>query len=332
MNILDLDWEEFYIAETPNASWYTGRDGHPDPIFIKPEYVGALTEFRSALLERNRTRKKSNQPFRIEWGVHKERVRVRPYLTFGIKPLFVCRRYRAKPGSLKELGFPNEMERWLIEKPHDPGMIIFFGKQKAGKTTAAGSFTRQYIERHTGRAFTVECPVEMELEGRHGNGHIFQTEIDSEEEMGPAVRTLLRSGATMIYPGEVTSDLAAREVQEIAGAGMTVVTTVHANDLLIGLRRFADAAGGNYDAFAERLNAAFFLQLEDIPSQAQNRAKTNSLGTPTPYNRRLIVSPLVIRPSNRTAMIAAMRKGDFQWLNTEVRNQRDTFMRGGMPI
>lgn len=327
MSMLDLEWAALYVTGDLETSWYRDRAGNPDMLFVPEEYRPALAEFRSTLLARNH-----RVPFRIELGVKKERLRVKPLFTSMVDPLFVCRRYRAKPKSLSDLGVPQGIVSWLLDKPMAPGLILVVGPQESGKTTFASAFVLEHTTRHGGAAMTIEAPIEMELEGHHGRGVIYQTEIEEEALMGAALRGLLHTGARLFYPGEVTHDATAKEVQMIAGRGNAVITTFHANDALGGLRQFADAAGGNYDTFAEVLSAVFFLKLEHNARSERDIVMGSHLpGDASPPEQYLTVSPLVMTPETRAAIGSALRSGTFQNLAGEMSRQKDLFMRGGIP-
>jgi twitching motility protein PilT len=329
MNILDLDWTTLYVTDDPATSWYRALAGNPDPHFIPKDAHADLNCFREALIDRQRP-----TPFRMEWGERQERMRVKPLMTSRVTPLFVCRRYRVTADSLEELGWPTSMISWLLDSPLPAGLYKMIGPQESGKTTSAGALFKEYAARHGGVQFSVESPIEMMLEGRYNNGFVYQTEIDDENKMGPALRGLLQTGSTFLYGGEVTTDTAAREVQNIAGSGNRVLTTFHANDPLSGLRRFADAAGGNYDAFAEALQAVFFLTLKHHdPATKPTRSRLDDeagVGTKVLPEREFVVSPLVMTKESRVAMLSAMRNGEFQNLISEMSRQRDLFLRGKM--
>lgn len=326
MSILDFEWENLYVATDAAASWYSDPVGGMAVCAIPSEHRGDLATFRQALIEAN-----GGRPFRIDWGEGEsaERLRVKPLTTSYINPLFVIRRFRAGLSGLRDLGFPPGIIKRLLDEPIEPGLILFLGGQKAGKTTAANAFVVEHVAEHGGVAFTVEAPAEIDIEGSHGKGRVIQTEVEDEADLGVALRGLLRSGASLLFCGEVTRDSAAREVVAIATAGQPVVTTYHSPDVVTGLRRFAEAAGENYGAFADALTAVFYL--ERGKRRLPNLTGEGPPGAVAAPLKPLRVSPLVMTSDAREMIRSNLRAGTFEQLKSEMERQMAMFLRGDVP-
>jgi len=117
------------------------------------------------------------------------------------------------------------------------GMIIISGAQGQGKSTTAGSLLKHRLEKYGGHAITVEDPIEMPLNGWHGeSGMCIQTQVDQHHTFADGVRGAMRSypvsqlGILMI--GEIRDSETAAEGLRAALNGLLVIATVHANNPL----------------------------------------------------------------------------------------------------
>ncbi len=327
MELLSLPFSELYIEADPASSWMKPTPDARDIEPVPKEAYDDLTRLRAELMSRS-----SSDSFSVEWGIaHRERLRVKPIRTAHINPLFVCRRFRSLPQPLKELGMPPQVVDRLLDRPARPGLTIFMGEMGSGKTTAASSYTVEYVSRHGGLAVTVEVPIEMDLEGKHGRGKVYQTEVESEEDIGPALRGMLRSSANLLFCGEVKTDAAAREVLMLGTSGHPVVTTFHAPDLQTGLMRFARMASDQNDALAEAFTAAFHLTLRNA-TRCQDAGREPGLpGRSAPPERLLTVSPLLALDGTLDQVRSAIRSGSFHQLKSEIDRQRRLFLGGSTP-
>lgn len=326
MFLLGLPFSDLFVSEDPASSWFKATPDAGDRMDIPEALFAEIAQLRCALIEHSR-----GHPFSLEWGEgSRERLRVKPIKTAYVDPLFVCRRLASRPRPLKDLGMPPQVVDRLLDQPARSGLILFMGSMGAGKTTAASSFTVEYIARHGGIAMTVEAPIEMDLEGCYGRGVIYQTEVEHDDDMGSALRGMLRSSANLLFCGEVKKDSAAREVLMLGTSGHPVVTTFHAPDLPTGLMRFARLTGDQNDALADALTAVFHLTLRASVNHPSPPVTAGLPGRFAPPARLLTVSPLLVIPETRDKVRSAIRSGNFHQLESEIDRQRRLLLGGGL--
>lgn len=313
------------------ASWFKAT---PDSLLIQnvPTECG---EELAALYETLRSRGGSSN-FRAEWpGKGGLGMRIERIPTSSAEVVFLCRRFRIMPGKLTELGMPDSIAKMLLAKDLKEGLVVFFGKAGAGKSTTAGSFVIERTSTYGGACWTVENPIELPLQGRHGNGVIYQTEVSDEEEMGPAICRLYRATPNIIMVGEARDSIAVREAIKAGSSGHLVVLTFHAPDLITGLGRLARLADEDTAnvALSDALKVAIHLSLhnaEPKPPIDNLLTAADSKGTGTPP-RLLSVQPLCITGEATAGLKSIMKTGDYQMLNSEIDRQRRVFMMGKLP-
>lgn len=332
MMLKDLEFSDLYVAEMPGDCWYKPT---PDSLNVVP--VGAacaeeVTALRKLLLSQAQSRGPS---FRVQWppkvGL---RMRVGKMQLASGQSLFVCRRYRMPPGNLTALGVPPAFARKLNDAELTEGLVVFMGKAGSGKTTTAASFLIERLTTHGGVCLTVENPIEIPLQGQHGKGWCYQTEAESDEEIGPAIRDMLRASPNMIFIGELRESVAVREAITASVSGHLVVATFHAGDLVTGLSRLAMLANNDKisAALADALRVAAHLTLhiaepgKGPPPSAKPFTLPESKGTGTPP-RILSFEPLWMGSELKESLQSIVRDGTFKLLNSEVERQRRQAMR-----
>jgi twitching motility protein PilT len=102
----------------------------------------------------------------------------------------------------------------------------------------------RYLESYGGIGFTLEDPVEYDMEGRCGrNGYCYQTEIHEEHEWSAMLKRALRWHPRYINVGEIRTPDCANQVLRAATSGHTVMATMHAGSMeeaLEGLLQLAE--------------------------------------------------------------------------------------------
>jgi twitching motility protein PilT len=167
------------------------------------------------------------------------------------------RRINPLPPKLEKLGFVPQLTPVLRDIGRRPGLILLCGATGQGKTTTASSLLLDYLERFGGVAFTIEDPVEYDLEGRRGEaGYCYQSEINSEEEWGKMLKRSLRWHPRYIVVGEIRTPDAANQLLRAATSGHTVITTMHAGSMEEGLEGLLQLAEQDIGARAPLLLAA----------------------------------------------------------------------------
>lgn len=172
------------------------------------------------------------------------RLRASKLVTANGEVWAAMRRISALPPTLDKLGFIPQLLPILRELGKRSGLILLCGATGQGKTTTASSLLIDYLENYGGVAFTIEDPVEYDLEGRRGtSGYCYQSEIDRESEWGIMLKRSLRWHPRYIVVGEIRTPDAANQLLRAATSGHTVITTMHAGSMeeaLEGLLQLAE--------------------------------------------------------------------------------------------
>ncbi|QQR69429.1 MAG: Flp pilus assembly complex ATPase component TadA [Alphaproteobacteria bacterium] len=166
-----------------------------------------------------------------------------------------------------KLGLDPNLLPHLMNLGRRDGLVLVAGPTCNGKTTTAVSLLREYLIQYGGIGFTVEDPVEYNLQGHHGSsGYCFQSEIRGEEDWAEYIKRSLRWSPQYILVGEIRTPRAAEELLRAATTGHLVITTVHAGSIqeaLSGILFLAEQAMGKgvETIFANSLTAIIFQQL-----------------------------------------------------------------------
>lgn len=331
MFLQDLEFSDLYVAEESTDCWYKPT---PDSMNVMPVDAACaeeLASLRKLLIQQTQSH---GAAFRIQWPPKTGlRMRVGRMTISTGQPIFVCRRYRMPPGNLAALGVPTAFATSLTSPNLKEGLVVFMGKAGSGKTTTAASFISQRLREHGGVCWTVENPVEIPLHGRHGKGWCYQTEAKTDDDIGPAIRDMLRASPNIIFIGELRDSKAVREAITASISGHLVVATFHAGDLVSGLSRLAMLANNEKiaAALADALRVAAHLTLhiaepgKQPPQSALPFTLPDSMGTGTPP-RILQFEPLWMDDELRESIQAIIRDGSFHMLSSQVERQRRAAM------
>jgi hypothetical protein len=326
MAIRDLVFSDLFVSDSAATSWFKAT---PDSMSIAPIPPDCETEvgnLRKALLERDCA------SFRIEWpDENGMRLRVQRMNVIGSQPVFVCRRFSLVPGSLPEMGVPPPIAEQMMVNDLKDGLVVFFGKAGAGKSTTAASFMLSRLAKFGGVAWTVESPAEMLLAGRHGKGWCYQTEASSDDDIGPAIKDLMRATPNIIFIGELRTAESVRQALTAATSGHLVVATFHAYSLQAGIARLARIAGDEQgaDLVADCLKLGMHLSLHDersgnsLPNTLQSQALPKGTGNPP---RILQTNGLWVIGQNAEIIRGSIRRKMFSELNSEIERQRRLMM------
>lgn len=331
MALSDLVFSDLFVDISAANSWFKATPDSMTVSPIPPECEAELEDFRQCLLAPS-----NGSSFRINWpdasGI---RLRVQRMDVTGANPIFVCRRFNLAPGPLQSLGIPAAIAEKMLADDMMDGLVVFFGKAGAGKTTTAASFVLSRLEKFGGVAWTIENPAEMLLEGKHGKGWCYQTEAKSDEEIGPAIKNLMRATPNIIFIGELRNQAEVREALAAATSGHLVVATFHAADLQSGLARLARFGGQEQGAasLADALKLAMHLSLHNHAggqkpvgsSLGGFLSDALSKGTGTPP-RILRVEPLWVTGPTADGVRSIIRSGKYVELATPIEQQRRALM------
>ncbi len=192
--------------------------------------------------------------------------------------VLICRQIPTSIWSLGDVGMPKFIEQSLLSpRLNYGGLILIAGKPGSGKSVSTAAVIKARLETFGGICITVEDPVEMPLQGSHGNGFCLQRGVVGQEAFAGAVRDAMRA-----YPTQVNSILMIGEVRDPETAvlalqasvdGRLVITTIHGGDPIHAIYRLLSLASHAVGAReARELMAAGFRVV------LHQRLKKNILG------------------------------------------------------
>lgn len=332
MSLKDLVFSDLFVTGAVTTGWFKATPDSMNAEPVPPEHAAEYME-----LHRHLEKQTGNSDFRVDWpDASGMRLRVKRIAVAESKVVYVCRRFRLMPGTLSSLGMPRAIAERLLSPDLQEGLVVFLGKAGSGKTTTAASFISERLARFGGVCWTIENPIELPLQGKHGKGWCYQTEASSDDDIGPAVRHMLRATPNLMLIGEIRDGLAVREAIAAATSGHLVVATFHAADLAAGLARLARLAGDDNAsaAIADALRVGIHLSLYNaepgtpLPGSAFTVPDTKGTGTPP---RVLSVEPLWMSGQTVEGLRSIVRDGDFHMLKSEIERQRRSFVMGKLP-
>lgn len=191
---------------------------------------------------------------------------------------FSLRKSMASLRRFAELGLAPHAVRTVL-KPDLAGLVLIVGKSGSGKTSTAVSLIVERLSRFGGIGRTIEQPIEVRFEGRHGKGRCCQLEVQREEEYDSELRLLLRTNAKLIMLGEIRTGAAARTAALAGINGHLIVSTMHAKSVEDAIERFASMAGGELNNARDLVAAglAMVIHQEFATSSRSPRLVTKSL-------------------------------------------------------
>ncbi len=159
------------------------------------------------------------------------------------------RKINSVPPPLEKLGFMPPLIPHLRGLGKRHGLVLLCGSTGQGKTTTSCSLLADYLNNLGGVAFTIEDPVEYDLEGRHSeHGYCYQIEVKEDDEWAKMLKRSLRWHPRYIFVGELRTPEASNQLLRAATSGHLVITTMHAGtveEALEGLLQLASQAVGD---------------------------------------------------------------------------------------
>ena len=157
---------------------------------------------------------------------------------------------------LEEVGFMEpELSHFQHLLTHREGIVVVTGPTGSGKTTSLYA-ALQHIHGENINIMTVEDPVEYELPGL--------TQIQVETKQGvtfaAALRAILRQDPDVVFVGEIRDLETAQIAAQASLTGHLVLSTLHTNDAVGTVGRFADI-GLDRPTMAETLRGAIAQRL-----------------------------------------------------------------------
>ena len=143
---------------------------------------------------------------------------------------------------LTDTGMSYDIFQKLMDSLHSPGLVIFSGATGSGKSTSAYSLLTSLVEDNK-QVLTIEDPVERRVDG------IRQVQIRPQSGFNyvQALRASMRQDPDVIYVGEVRDTDTMKSVMNLALTGHTVITTIHARDIKMTLRRCKYLGADSYE-------------------------------------------------------------------------------------
>lgn len=167
---------------------------------------------------------------------------------------YCARRMPAQVPAFASLGYPRQLERYLLALKNASGLILWSGPTGSGKTTSISSLLKEYLSSEGGFGYTIEDPNEQPLDGIYttpngGLGLCKQTQ-PAGGNWGESLKSALRSKPRYIMVGEIRTPDTASEVLRAATSGHLVLSTIHANnvtDAITSTVKYAAAGGMSED-------------------------------------------------------------------------------------
>ncbi len=243
MSLDDFTFSDVILHEDGRA-FLKGTGGEQSHRLVQPE--NALQADIAALHKAVKDAERGRDTFRITYDGTGYRVAVYDGVEWGSGKVYFLRKAMNKVPAFTSLGYASYLSDWLLAKEQRKGLVLLSGSQAAGKTTSASSLISTRLEMHGGHAVSFENPVEMPLDGNHGEfGACFQAEIESEDELGKAIENAHRyASPDIIYIGEIRGKHAASETLRIALGSdqQLVIATIHGLGPISALERLVAMA------------------------------------------------------------------------------------------
>lgn len=233
--LIDHKFTDLYLGET--ASWIVGAGGASDSEPTPGDCADEIQQLRQRCQELTDSHEK--REFSLRLGGISYRVSTLRSLT---ETVYVLRRFPATVPALATLGLhPAHVNRLMM--PRLTGLIVVSGAFCQGKTTTGAAMVRDRLTKFGGVAITIEDPPEMPLEGIHGNGVCYQTEVE-QGQFGAACRYMARWAPSIIFLSEARDPETAAEALRASINGRLVICTTHADSVAATVERLYSLANG----------------------------------------------------------------------------------------
>lgn len=303
----DYQFSNLYLSESVDLSYLVGSDKamHRETS-LSGEAQGQTREIFSLCRSRYDKLSRAKPDFGLVFDKMPFRVAA---LQTQNGDMFMLRRLDEKIHTLSELKFP-DIYIPNLTAPRMQGLILVAGSMNDGKSTTIAAIIHELLTLHGGVAVTIEDPIETPLEGRHGHGVCYQTEIEMGGTFAPAVRSVMRSAADIIMIGEIRDDDTAIETLAAGVNGHTVIASIHAENIPKTVVRMKALVARRYpDTSADALLSS---GLYAIVHQRLNRQPNAPL--------RLEAEALIIAKS--VSAQALIRRGSHEMLVSEIQQQQ----------
>ncbi|QTP13358.1 ATPase, T2SS/T4P/T4SS family [Serratia symbiotica] len=252
-NLRELEFIDLYLS-TSFADYHDGNARFPIPDNLKDE----VDNIKAACLVKC---EKSKLP---EFALQYDDVRYRVTVIFDFddKHIFFLRKIEAQIRKLNQLNLVDST-LLLINNKDLEGLILVAGKMRQGKTTTAASLVSHRLHEFGGVSVAIEDPTETLLAGLHGKGRCIQAQASrfSGGYQEPLIRSL-RTGADMIFIGEIREPNTAKETAVASINGHLIISTIHAGSVGEAIEKYCALAGNELtSSLAEGLTLVIFQTL-----------------------------------------------------------------------
>ncbi|MFJ5299229.1 ATPase, T2SS/T4P/T4SS family [Pseudomonas sp. NPDC088368] len=222
--------------------------------------------------------------------------------------VFVLRKSNIEIRDIQLMGFPNSLLDALLSEAAR-GLVVICGDMGVGKTSTAVALLVARLKAHGGIAIAAEDPQETNVSGVHGQGRCIQMQVSRatggyEESLTRALRT----GADMIYVGEIRDPASAAQIVRASINGNFIITTGHGGSISDVIERIASLAepyiSNAREILAKGLIAVVYQNLEN-----------------TGNKKVLKIRSLVLTSDDGLSIREKIRSGHIQQIEHDVENQ-----------
>jgi len=131
---------------------------------------------------------------------------------------------------------PDVIESCRKAAAYSQGLILFIGPTNTGKSTSIAGLIGLHVDLFgdSRKRISIEHPVERFVPG------IKQISVPSKDLFAPYFESILRHDPDLVMIGEIRDQQTANTAVDAGLSGHLVVSTLHANDPIIGIRRLAN--------------------------------------------------------------------------------------------
>ncbi len=303
--LADLRFSDIYIGE--EKSWLSGLPDGGDPIPTPPETQYDIQSVRAKCTE---YRQSSG---RQEFNLRHDDVVYRVSTLFSLEEIvYILRPFPASVPPLSALGVHPAIIS-LVLQPRMTGMIVIAGAYGQGKTTTASSIVVERLSRFGGICVSIEDPPEMPLQGRHGEGVCYQTEVN-QGGFAEACRYAARWAPSIIFLGEIRDAETATEALKASINGRLVICTVHADSPWSAIERLYSLAS----------NSA--LSSEDVSSLLANGLSVVLHQHLATSPRRPLIKPISVKGDENKSVQHLIRNKKWEQLENVEMLQRNRML------
>ncbi|HVK95708.1 MAG TPA: ATPase, T2SS/T4P/T4SS family [Noviherbaspirillum sp.] len=304
--VKELEFSDLYLGHPGLADRFSDVPGSGvNPLPAGPALRDDLTQLTNLCAE-ERKRSPNVGDFKVSYDEVNYRVSVMPSQGGNV---FVLRKIADTISSMAELGIPQAYIRRAMTRDLS-GLFVVSGAIKSGKTMTACAMLKDRLTAYGGVAVTGEDPIELPLEGGHGQGVCFQTTAPrNPSQFIDAFRNLVRWGARIILIDEIRDQDVAAEVLQASINGHLIITTMLAENVvqtITKLHALANdklAPGSARSLLADGLVGVLHQQLVRGPK----------------HSAKLETEFLFLKDAPVTKTV--LRKGEYELLATDIRQQ-----------